>query len=238
MRITPRLKLALIIISSVLIVGIVGAALIYPVITKSKDLRKQQEQAQTALIETRTQLVNRKKYAEEQGTLEAQLATQKIQVPEEAELSDLLRNIQNLAYKNKHWLFEISNSVPIRTEGEACSTWETRFTLEGSWLNTLDFLKELRDMGRQVRITEVVFDRAVDLRGRVDVAPRVVKHWDPEAYPVRVSLTCEVYFVADETVSEEIELRKEKAESEAKAAELREEMGITENENVVTEGGQ
>lgn len=234
----PRLKLALVIIASILIVALAAAVLIWPAIQRASETRDLQVDAETQLLAARTQLAARKKFATQQEEMQAALKLQKEQIPEEAELSDVLRSIQNLAYKNEHWLFNITNTDPIETEGEACRTWEARFTVEGSWLNTLDFLRDLRDMGRQIRVTEVVFDRATELRGNTNPAARVVKHWDPEAYPMRTAITCEFYFISDEAVDQEIKDRAEREKADAKLQAELEKAGTNANENVVSEGGQ
>lgn len=234
----PRLKLALVIIASILIVALAAAVLIWPAIQRASETRDLQVDAETQLLAARTQLAARKKFATQQEEMQAALKLQKEQIPEEAELSDVLRSIQNLAYKNEHWLFNIMNTDPIETEGEACRTWEARFTVEGSWLNTLDFLRDLRDMGRQIRVTEVVFDRATELRGNTNPAARVVKHWNPEAYPMRTAITCEFYFISDEAVDQEIKDRAEREKADAKLQAELEKAGTNANENVVSEGGQ
>lgn len=239
MKLAPRLKLVLMIVVSLLIVVGVATALIYPAALQSAVISKQQEQAEQDLLAARTTLAARKKYATQEAEMNSALEGQKEQIPQDSELSDVLRSIQNLAYKNKHWLFDIANTDPIETEGKPFRAWEARFTVEGSWLNTLDFLKDMRDMGRQVRIKEVVFDRATDLRGTPDVAARVVKHWDPEAYPVRVSIICEIYYLSDDAVHKDIETRKQIAEAESKNQADLAAGGANSNPNIQTEeGGQ
>lgn len=237
MNLTPRLKLVLIIAVSFIVVMGATAALIYPVILRTASIVIEQAFAEQELLDARTTLAARKKFATQEDQMRDDLEAQKEQIPEESELSDVLRSIQNLAYKNDHWLFDIANTDPIETEGEAALAWEARFTVEGSWLNTLDFLQEMREMGRQVRFKEVVFERATDLRGAPDVAARVVKHWDPEAYPVRVSITCEIYYLPEEAVQTDIEQRK--AAKEAAAAAEAGAPSPNSDENVAeTEGGQ
>lgn len=203
MNLSPRVKIALIIAGCVVLVGSVAFALIYPQITKSASLEVKQKSAESELREARATLAARTTLAANSEKTKAALAEQKAKVPQGAEIANVLRTIQDMSFENNHWLFEITNDVPETTEKTFYNTWESKIVIEGSWLDTVSFLRKLRDMDRQVRVTAVDFTRLTNIRGGVNPPPnRVIKHWDPEEYPVRTSITCDFYFIPEKSVKD------------------------------------
>lgn len=228
MNMNPRTRIALIIGLSVLLVVALGFALIYPQITKASKLETQQIKAEQDLLKMRQVLAERTALSKKEAELKEEQARLESRVPQNAELSTVIRRLQDLAFENEHWLFDLNNSDPVKTEGVAYNTWEARYTIEGSWKNTLDYLKELRDMDRQVRVKQIVFQRAIDLHGGSQIPPRVIKHWNLGAYPVRTQITCDIYFISDDAVKEEMEKRKSAESGDAETA----------PEDADTEGGE
>lgn len=216
MNLNPRVKISLIIAGSVLIVGAAAFALIYPQITKSTNLAVEQAAAESNLLKARALLATRTALASNSAKTKSELAMQEAKVPQTAEIATVLRTIQDMAYENNHWLFEISNTAPETTKDTFYNTWESKIVVEGSWLDTLSFLRKLRDMDRQVRVTQVDLSPVTTIRGGGTIANRVAKHWDPEEYPVRAVITCNFYFIPEESVKESMKVvPKDAAESSA-----------------------
>ena len=195
MKLTPQIKVALIIAGAAILVLGLAAATLYPQYNKAKAADAEKEELQTNLVTARTLLAYRTQLQKNSLVLKRSIAIQKEEVPDSAELTSILREIQNMAYENNHWMTSIKNTDPVITEGVKYNSWDIEITLEGNWLDTVSFLRDLRDMKRQVRVNKVTFDRATDLRGGDQIAKRVVKHWDPEAYPVRTAISATVYYI-------------------------------------------
>lgn len=195
MKLTPQIKVALIIAGALIIVLGLAAATLYPQYIKAQSAEQEITNLQTTLVSARTLLAYRTQLQKNSSTLERSIAVQKQQVPDSAELSSILREIQDMAYENNHWMTAIKNTDPIVTEGVKYNSWDIEITLEGNWLDTVSFLRDLRDMKRQVRVNNVTFDRITDIRGGNRIANRVIKHWDPEAYPVRTVIKATAYYI-------------------------------------------
>jgi len=200
MRLSPRVKVALIIAGCVLIVLGVAAGALYPQYKKSTVLKQEKLGAQADLLAARTLLAGRTQLAKESDRLAIDTSNQKAEVPDSAQLSDVLRQIQDMAYENNHWMVNITNTDPVTTEGVKYLSWDTEISLEGNWLDTLSFLRDLRDMNRQVRVTNVSSTRITAIRGGAAVANRVAKHWDPAAYPVKTIVKARIYYIPESAV--------------------------------------
>ncbi|MBK5211124.1 MAG: type 4a pilus biogenesis protein PilO [Coriobacteriia bacterium] len=200
MKLSPRIKVALVLAGCFLIVLGVVAGTLYPQYKKSTVLKQEKLNAQADLLAARTLLAKRTQLAKESGQLAIDTANQKAEIPESAQLSDVLRQIQNIAYENNHWMVNITNTDPVTTVGMKYLSWDTEISLEGGWLDTLSFLRDLRDMNRQVRVTNVAFTRLTGIRGGSAVPNRVAKHWDPEAYPVKTIIKVQIYYIPQSSV--------------------------------------
>lgn len=201
MKLTPQIKVGLFIAGLALALAGLAAATLYPQYAKAQKLKAEKEQLQVKLLQERTLLARRTQLEKESPELRKKAAEQKAQVPQDAQLSAVLRQIQTLAYNNHHWMTNIKNTVPVSTKGVKYNSWDCEITLEGNWLDTLTFLRQLRDMDRKVRVNNIDFTRAIDLRNNDSVPNRVVKHWDPEQYPVRTVITATLYYIPQENVT-------------------------------------
>lgn len=201
MKFTPQIKVALIIAATVLLVVGLAAAALYPQYNKAQAFTKQKSDLQSSLLSARTVLAYRTQLKNNHVAMQRQIANQKAEVPDDANLTAVIRQIQNMAYENNHWMTSIKNTNPVATEGVKYNSWDCEIILEGNWLDTLSFLRDMRDMKRQVRVSKVQFDRATDLRGGSTIANRVIKHWDPEAYPVRTTITATLYYIPEGNIN-------------------------------------
>lgn len=201
MKLTPQIKVALIIAGAVIIVLGLAAASLYPQYNKVQRLKTEKTQLETNLLSARTVLASRTQLKKNSPALQKQIAQQKAQIPDSAQLTTVIRQIQNMAYENNHWMTAIKNTDPISTDGVKYNSWDIEIVLEGNWLDTLSFLRDMRDMKRQVRVNKVTFDRATDIRGGSNPVTRVIKHWDPEAYPVRSTINATVYYIPKENIN-------------------------------------
>lgn len=201
MKLTPQIKVGLFIAGLVIALLGLAAATLYPQYAKAQKLKAEKEQLQTQLLSERTVLARRTQLEKDSPELEKKAAQQKAQVPMDAQLSAVIRKIQTLAYDNHHWMTSIKNTEPVSTKGVKYNSWDCEITLEGNWLDTLTFLKQLRDMDRKVRVNNIDFSRAIDLRNNDSIPNRVAKHWDPEAYPVRTVITATLYYIPQENMT-------------------------------------
>lgn len=201
MRLSPKLKVALIIAAAVILVLGLAALALYPQYQKSELNKQESLQLESELLSARTVLAHRTQLQKNHAALLQKIKTQKEQVPDDANQTALIRKIQDLAYANNHWMTSIKNSDPVEVEGQKYNAWDCEITLEGNWLDTLSFMRELRDMDRQVRVNKVTFQRATDLRNMPDIPNRTIKHWDPEAYPVRTVITATIYYIPTDRVA-------------------------------------
>ncbi len=195
MKLSPQIKVALIIAGTLLLVVSLAAIALLPQYNKYQQLNTEKEQYQSNLLSARTVLASRTQLKQNNVALQNAIKQQKDAVPDNAKLTSVIRQIQNMAYENNHWMTSIKNTDPIATEGVQYNSWDCEIVLEGNWLDTLSFLRDLRDMKRQVRVSKIDFQRAVDMRGKNDISNRVTKHWDPEAYPVRTTITATLYYI-------------------------------------------
>lgn len=204
MKLSPQLKIALIIAAvSFFVVGLAVLALL-PQYNKFQQYNFEKEQYQSNLLSARTVLASRTQLKQNYASLQNDVIQQKSAVPDNARLTSVIRQIQNMAYENNHWMTSIKNTDPISTEGVLYNSWDCEIVLEGNWLDTLSFLRDLRDMKRQVRVNKVDFQRITDIRNGEPLAKRVVKHWDPEAYPVRTTVTATLYYIPKDNVGKPI----------------------------------
>ena len=195
MKLSPQIKVALIIAGTLLLVVSLAAIALLPQYNKYQQLNTEKEQYQSNLLSARTVLASRTQLKQNNVALQNAIKQQKDAVPDNAKLTSVIRQIQNMAYENNHWMTSIKNTGPIAAEGVQYNSWDCEIVLEGNWLDTLSFLRDLRDMKRQVRVSKIDFQRAVDMRGKNDISNRVTKHWDPEAYPVRTTITATLYYI-------------------------------------------
>lgn len=203
MKLSPQVKIALVIAGAFIFVCGLAVVALLPQYNKFSQFDAEKEQYQSNLLSARTVLAARTQLKANNASMQSAIKQQKEAVPDKAELTSLIRQIQNMAYENNHWMTNIKNSDPITTEGVKYNSWDCTIVLEGNWLDTLSFLRDLRDMKRQVRVSKIDFQRATDIRGKNDIAYRVAKHWDPEAYPVRTTITATLYYIPKENVSTE-----------------------------------
>lgn len=195
MKLTPVIRVVIAIISCIALVVVVGVGLLYPQYNKFTKLHKDQKQAQADLLVARTLLNSRIEIQRKQAKLQNDLMLQKEAIPDQAELSNVVRQLQTMAYENNHWMVKINNTYPTSIEGAKYNAWTMDVVVEGTWLDTITYLRDLRDMKRQVRITSVKSSLAEDLTTNGGSAPRVLKHWNLGSSPCRTTITCEVYYI-------------------------------------------
>lgn len=201
MKMTPQIKVALVIAGCVILLGGIGIAAFLPLTQKTKSYASDKVKAESDLTAAKMLLAKRTQYKNDQSDLQNKINAQNAQVPQNAELSTVVRTIQDLAYENNHWMTSVKNSTPVKTEGEKYNAWDTEIVLEGQWLNTLSFLRDLRDLDRQVRVNKIDFARITDMVNKGDGPNRMIKHWNPGHYPVKTTISCTIYYIPEGAVS-------------------------------------
>lgn len=193
LNISPLTKVILSIVVSILILVAIGAGLLWPQYQNYQSLQQQKMDADSQLVAAKSLLDKRTSLKNDQPKLLAAIEDQKEQVPDEAGLSEVVRSLQDIAYDNGHWMTTISNSEPAQIEGEVFNAWDVTVTVEGTWLDTIGYLRDLRDMPRQVRILSVT----TGLSPKLALTNRAKVHWNPGTYACRTDIVCRLYYIPE-----------------------------------------
>lgn len=194
----PAKRLKLVLGVAVLCVILGASVLVVPVAWKSIALQNEITYAKHNLLKMRNTLSYRTQLKDAERNIDAELATQLSAVPYTANQTEILKKMQLLAYECKHWMAQFDSTRPAKNSQAGFWSWETTLTVEGNWIDTLNYLKNLRDMERMVRVTSIVSETYPTLRKVPIPSPKTKVHWDVGAYPARTTIVCTLYYIPGE----------------------------------------
>lgn len=194
-------KVSLIIAGCLILVAVVGVGLLLPQYDKFVQIEQDRLDTEAQLLAAQTLLSRRTELKNNEADLLADISAQKEQVPDEPGISEVVRSLQDIAYDNGHWMTNVSNEEPTQAEGEKFNAWNVTITVEGTWLDTISYLRDLRDMSRKVRINNVTTSMA----GKLNETNRSINHWDPGKYACVTTIECTVYYIPPENMVEKKE---------------------------------
>jgi len=191
MNLSPRVKLVLTGVVTLLVVVLAAAALIVPQVTHIMNLQSQTEKASDELAQARNLLSARQGTKKNAVFVDASSLELISAVPENPDLPSLIIELQDKAYENKVQLREIQPENPVANEG--FSTIPIRMTIWGTWQNTVNFVQGLPKLGRQIRIVSVRVGILGEEAGKNDAVTKI-----EEKYSVKTDLIIETYIIPSE----------------------------------------
>ena len=96
MKLSPQIKVALIIAGTLLLVVSLAAIALLPQYNKYQQLNTEKEQYQSNLLSARTVLASRTQHKQNNVALQNAIKQQKDAVPDNAKLTSVIRQIQNM----------------------------------------------------------------------------------------------------------------------------------------------
>jgi type IV pilus assembly protein PilO len=153
MRLTPQVELligiAIIVVAGLAVVGL----LIVPQFGVLADQDAQLAKAQQDVTSAQATLAQRQSAKNQAAQTQAELMTLQNQVPDSPELPTLIIELQDVAADAGLSWVKVEPKEPTNMEG--FSTVPIGLTLQGSWPDTVDYVRRLSRLDRQVRIVSV-----------------------------------------------------------------------------------
>jgi type IV pilus assembly protein PilO len=153
MRLTPQTELligiAIIVVAALAVVGV----LIVPQFSVLADQDAQLAKAQQDVTAAQATLAQRQSAKNEAAQTQAELMSLQNQVPDSPELPTLIIELQDVATDAGMSWVKVEPKEPANRDGY--SAVPIGVSLEGSWPDTVDYVRRLGRLDRQVRITSV-----------------------------------------------------------------------------------
>lgn len=160
MKLTPQIELLVgIAIIAVVAVAVVGL-LIVPQFGVISDLDAQLNQSKQDVQKANLLLAQRQSAKQEAAQTQADLMTLQNQVPDTPELPTLIIELQNIATQSGLSWIKIEPKTPEDRSGY--SAVPVTVDLQGTWADTVDYVRRLERTERQVRVKGVDITSLVD----------------------------------------------------------------------------
>jgi len=153
MRLTPQTELLIGIAIIVAIALALVAVLIVPQFGVLADQDAQLAKAQQDVTSAQATLAQRQSAKNQAAQTQAELMTLQNQVPESPELPTLIIELQDVAADAGLAWVKVEPKEPVNRDGYAAVP--IGVSLEGTWPDTVDYVRRLSRLDRQVRIVSV-----------------------------------------------------------------------------------
>ncbi len=187
MNISPRMKLILTALGLFALLMVAAGVLIVPQFQKIGQLEADIASADDDLAQAQNLLAARQEAKSRAAVTNTALLQLAAAVPENADLPSLLIELQDKAYENDVQIRSVQPDAPV--EGDGFVAIPFTFTVWGSWGDTVDFMQQIPDVGRQVRIVAA----RVSLPGEDQVDTDAIEPLG--AYTVQTEIVIETYVV-------------------------------------------
>jgi Tfp pilus assembly protein PilO len=154
MRLSARDQIIIGVVVTVLVAIAVFFLFIMPMFGEISDLEAELQQIQTDTAEARTLLARRQDAKAQAAETQVRLLDIASRFPEAPELPALIIELQDVANRVEIDFIQMSPEEPVALEGNAgVSALGVSIQIQGDWRQYIDFLEELSDLRREVRIT-------------------------------------------------------------------------------------
>jgi len=149
MSVSPRNRLIITIVAAALLVIALIAVLVYPQVSQLAQLRTDVEEASAQAQVAKAQLEQRRGFKDRAIETNAKWLRLMNQVPDTPDLSSLIIELQDTAFKSGVQLLSVTPAEPATNAG----FWSIPVTVEiaGTWADSVDYMQALIKLDRGLR---------------------------------------------------------------------------------------
>lgn len=150
MKLTTKNKLILMAALVVVVALALAAFLVYPQFGKIASLDSQIEEAQAQIDQAKVLLEQRQAVKARAAETEAELLRLQNELPESPEIASLIIELQDTANEAGVEFVTLTPDDPVQVTGY--SSVKMKMKTQGIWADTIDFMRRVSKLTRQVRI--------------------------------------------------------------------------------------